>query len=149
MCLLFLMFVTRSLNVIPFKTKMAKKPRTFTIRLTMFLLGAPVNWVVCSKSIIRSSTFEILSDVFSGGKSHAKYCASQIWKCAVIGLTAPFNRRWEPLRKWQAIGWGRLFTAGLTSEWSLPWDQAPHLRKKENEIGVGVKKKGRAKWEVV
>ena len=60
----------------------------------------------------------------------------------LIGLTAPFNRQWEPLRKWQVIGWGRFFTAGLTSEWSLPWDQGPHLRKKENEIGVGVKKKG-------
>lgn len=48
----------------------------------------------------------------------------------------------EPLRKWPTIGWGRLLMAGLTSEWSLSGDQAQHWRKKEKEIGVGVKKKG-------
>lgn len=32
--------------------------------------------------------------------------------------------------------------AGLTSEWSLSGDQAQYWRKKEKEIGVGVKKKG-------
>jgi len=69
------------------------------MRLTMFSLGAPVNWLVCSKNIIKSSTLEILSDVFSGAKSRAKYCTSQIWQCAVIGLTAPFNRRRGPPKK--------------------------------------------------
>ena len=112
------------------------------MRLTMFSLGAPVNWLVCSKNIIKSSTFEILSDVSSGAKSHAKYCTSHIWQCAVIGLTAPSTDGEDPLRKWPTIGWGCLLMAGLTSEWSLSGDQAQHWRKKEEEIGVGVKKKG-------
>ena len=37
---------------------------------------------------------------------------------------------------------GSPFNGWLTSEWSLYGDQAQHWRKKEKEIGEGVKKKG-------
>ena len=119
------------------------------MRLTMFSLGAPVKWLVCSKNIIKSSTFEILSDVSSGAKSRAKYCTSQIWQCAVIGLTATFNRRWGPPKKVANYWMGSPFNGWLTSEWSLSGDQAQHCRKKEKEIGVGVKKKRASEASVV
>ena len=50
-----------------------------------------MNWVVFSKSVIRSSSFEAFL-IFSGAGSRAKFfqgrkCTSQIWKCAVIGLS--------------------------------------------------------------
>ena len=44
---------------------------------------------------------------------------------------------------------GSPFNGWLTSEWSLSGDQAQHWRKKEKEIGVGVKKKNASEASVV
>ena len=118
------------------------------MRLTMFSLGAPVNWLVCSKNIIKSSTFEILSDVFSGAKSRLKYCTSQIWQCAVIGLTAPFNRRWGPPKKvanyWMGSpfhGWFDFwmeFIRGPGSALEEKGERNRHGRKKKRASGASV-----------